>query len=81
MTNKPKDIIAARIGSIITNDRDEIVAALQSGTRIEPIDSVRAKFMAACDLGPQWTALAQSPILFVLGEDGVYREPVKEAVT
>lgn len=35
------------------------------------ITKAEAQFMAACDLGPRWTELAQCPVLFEVGAENV----------
>jgi hypothetical protein len=63
-----REIVAANIDGIITNDRKVIIEAVHYNRKIEFLDRGRMMFMAACDLGPQWTNLAESPTLFILNE-------------
>ena len=60
----PVEIVGAKIGSRITNRPKEIIAALKADTPVEFLSRDRMEFMAACDLGPQWAAMAESPTLF-----------------
>ncbi len=66
-----KEIVAARIGTVVTNNPRLIRAALELGRKdIEFLDRQRMQFMAAMDLGPRWERLAESPTLFLMDENG-----------
>jgi hypothetical protein len=68
-----KEIVAIRVGSIITNNRQEIVVALASHQAYELLDRKRMEFMDMCDLGINWHKLATGPTLFLAeyNEDNV----------
>lgn len=73
-----RQIVAVMIDGVITTDPQAAMIALhrivnQQAEGIDLIDRWRLKFMAACDLGPQWTALANAQTLFALDEQ---RRPV-----
>lgn len=63
------EIVAARIGSIVTNDTRIILAALENGTVNEFISRPRAQLVADCDAGKHWEALAEARTLFLMDMD------------
>lgn len=65
-----KEIIAARIGSKITNDFATIRNGILSGKDYELLDRKRLQLMASMDLGKQWEDLAKSPTLFYITKEG-----------
>ena len=65
------EIVGAKIGGIITNDREMIIDALKSHRRdFMPLTRIHMKFMAACDLGDNWRRMANGPTLWRQDEDG-----------
>lgn len=54
---------------IITNRRQDIIAAIDANNVCEYLTRSRMQFIAACDLGPNWRALANAPTLFVADTD------------
>ena len=64
------DIVAARIGSTITNSIPVIKDALERNQDIEWLSRRRMAFMAAFDLGPRWQNLANSKTIFQVDDDG-----------
>ena len=64
------DIVAARIGSTITNSIPVIKSALELNREVEWLSRRRMAFMAAFDLGPQWQKLADSKTIFQVDDDG-----------
>lgn len=64
-----RKIVGARIGTRITNNRQVIAVAIETGMISEFLDQQRMQLMASFDLGPEWTAMAQSPVLFQLDDD------------
>lgn len=66
-----KEIVGAIIGTVITNDKNAIMAGIQAGTIKEFLDRRRMQLMAACDLGLQWENMANSPTLFCVDDKGV----------
>lgn len=70
-----KEIVGAMIGTIITNDRRSIMAAVEAGTVREFLDRRRMQFMAACDLGENWRRMAAGPTLFCIDDDGNPQPP------
>lgn len=75
-----KEIVAILIGDTktgtITTDRTHITTALELKLDVHWIERRQLQFMAACDLGPQWTALAQAPTLFRVDEQGAIHPPL-----
>ena len=70
-----KEIVAAQIGTIITNIASEIASAVNSGrTDIRFLSRAEMAFMSACDLGEKWTHLAQSRTLFCIDDSGELHE-------
>jgi hypothetical protein len=64
------EIVAAKIGNIITNNLPDIVQAVKSGRNdIEWLDRKRMQLMACFDLGKRWEILANSPTLFSFDEE------------
>lgn len=62
-------VVAVKYGSKITNNRKIIAGLLDAGINIEFLDQKHMQFMAACDLGHNWEALGNSPVLFRLKID------------
>lgn len=60
-----KEIVAARIGSIITNNHKAIVSALEQNQPIEWLDRKHMQMMDMFDLGIRWHNLAIAPTLFI----------------
>jgi len=58
------EIVAARIGDIITIDRAAIAIALQEKRPAQWLSRDDMALMAACDLGAKWDELAKAPTLF-----------------
>jgi hypothetical protein len=71
----PKEIVAATIGSRITNDRVMIAANINYVS--DWIDRERAQFMGLFDLGEKWEALAKAPTLFCIDQNGKPVEATK----
>lgn len=70
-----KEIVAAKIGSLITNDPRTIGSAIERNATMEFLDRQRMQFMAAMDLGTKWGKLANSKILFCIDDDGKPQPP------
>jgi hypothetical protein len=66
-----REIVAAMIGDKITTSKRHIASAIELDLPIYLIDRLHMELMAAMDLGPQWTALAEAPTLFKLDKDGM----------
>jgi hypothetical protein len=64
------DIVAARIGSTITNSIPVIKDALERNQDIEWLSRRRMALMDAFDLGPRWHKLATSKTIFQVDDDG-----------
>ena len=64
-----REIVAAQIGTIITNDPREIKKGILKGTVTRLLDKTHMQMMAAFDLGPRWNVLARSPILFLINDE------------
>jgi len=58
------EIVAAKIGTIITNRRKDIIYAITYDCPVVFLSRLQMEFMSACDLGPHWDALAKGPALF-----------------
>ena len=69
-----QEIVAAKIGTVITNVPAHIVAALEMNQDVEFLCRQHMQFMAAFDLGQRWNNLARSRTLFVLDDDGNLQE-------
>lgn len=65
-----KEIVGAMIGAIITNNPADIIRGLENNTLTRFISKKEMQFMASCDLGSNWEALANSRVLFCLDDDG-----------
>jgi len=64
------EIVGARIGNTITNDRAMILEAVERNRITEFLDRDRMKFMAAMDVGRNWELMASGPTLFCVDENG-----------
>lgn len=65
-----KEIVGAKIGTRITNDRRLIAEAVSNNTVTEFLDRARMRFMADMDLGRNWELMANGPTLFCMDDDG-----------
>lgn len=65
-----REIVAAQIGTMITNNPGTIAAALEKDAPIRFLDRLHMQIMASFDLGARWEKLASGPTLFLIGEDG-----------
>lgn len=64
------EIVACIINGRVTASLGDVIAAARLDIPMRPIDRRVAQLMAACDLGPQWKALAEAPALFETDTDG-----------
>ena len=69
------EIVGAKIGTIITNKKDEIYKAIQNNTITEFLDRTRMQFMAACDFGLNWVKMANGPTLFIIDDNSNPQAP------
>lgn len=69
-----KEIVAAKINSVITTNRAHIAAALEMNMAVEFLERKHMQFMDQCDLGPVWHQLAIAPTIFCIDDKG---EPIK----
>jgi len=65
-----KEIVGAKIGSIITNNRETIKYHFNQGTSMEWLDRHRMELMVNMDLGINWVSMAKGPTLFCLDDEG-----------
>lgn len=65
-----KEIVGARIGSIITADVGVIHRAFEAGKVTDFLDRETMRFMSNLDLGKHWDAMANAPTLFCIGDNG-----------
>lgn len=65
-----RKIVGANINGTITNSAKAIVVAVEHNIPIEFLDQQHMKLMSACDLGRNWDKMAESPVLFVINDDG-----------
>jgi hypothetical protein len=65
-----KEIVGARIGTLITNHRGTIAEAVRRNTVTEFLDRQHMQLMAGMDLGRNWELMANGPTLFCLDENG-----------
>ena len=70
-----KEIVGARIGTLITNNRETIADAVERNAVTEFLDRQRMQFMAAMDLGRRWEVMANGPTLFCIDDDGKPQPP------
>ena len=70
-----KEIVGAKIGTMITNNRQVISEAFEAGRVTEFLDRGRMQFMAAMDLGRNWKIMANGPTLFCLDDNGKPHAP------
>lgn len=70
-----KEIVGAKIGTMITNNRKTIAEAFERGAVTEWMDRKRMQFMAGMDLGRNWELMANGPTLFCLDDDGKPHAP------
>lgn len=59
-----KEIVGAKIGTMITNNPKTIAEAFDRGSVTEWLDRKSMQFMALMDLGCNWELMANGPILF-----------------
>jgi len=64
-----KEIVAIQVGSIITTDMEYVKAQVTPDTKVRLISRREVEFMAACDLGERWKALAISRTLCIQNDD------------
>jgi len=70
-----KEIVGAKIGTMITNNRKTISGAFERGAVTEWLDRERMQFMAGMDLGRNWELMANGPTLFCLDDEGKPHAP------
>ena len=67
------EVVAAMImnsGQTITNDREVVAQAVESGLSVTFLTKDEMMFMAMADLGPKWKKLAEGPVWFKFGYEG-----------
>ena len=57
------EIVAAMIGTMITNNANDIKTEIDNGGEVTLLTRREMQFMAAADLGTKWTVLANGPTL------------------
>ena len=57
------EVVAAMIGTLITNDRNEIREKIQTGEEVVLLTRQEMRLMAAAELGEKWVTLANGPTL------------------
>ena len=70
-----RQIVGARIGTMITNNHGVIREAFEAGRVTEFLDRERMQFMAGMDLGRNWELMASGPTLFCLDDEGKPHAP------
>ena len=73
-----KEIVAAKIGTLITNIPGQIAEAVEANARVEWLDRRHMQLMAAMDLGERWRTLANGKTLFCINDKG---EPCSPATS
>lgn len=73
-----REVVGAQIGNLITNNRQLIVDAYNSGDPVKLLFRGEMKFMADMDLGKHWENMASGPTLFRLDKDGAPHAPVAQ---
>jgi|APSaa5957512622_1039677.scaffolds.fasta_scaffold13498_9 hypothetical protein len=64
-----REIVGAKIGSIITNIPSKIFDAVEKGRIRKFLSKKEMQFMSNCDLGKKWDDMAKSPVLFVIDDE------------
>ncbi len=70
-----KEIVGARIGTLITNNPRTIAEAVERKDVTEFLDRKRMRFLAAMDLGRNWELMANGQTLFCIDDDGHPQPP------
>ena len=65
-----KEIVAAKIGNLVTNIPGQIAEAVEANARVEWLDRRHMQLMASMDLGERWTTLAKGKTLFCINDAG-----------
>jgi len=71
------EIVAAKIGAIITNSPKQIAQAVLYDREIHWLTRQHMAFMAAMDLGIKWEKLADSRTLFIIDDGEIKSAPEK----
>ena len=64
-----KEIVGAKIGSIITNSLETMKKAAIDGVDIQLLSRQEMSFMSGCDLGINWDKMAQGDTLFLFNDE------------
>lgn len=70
-----REIVAAKIGTTITNDITRVIVAIQDKKISELYDRAQMEFMASCDLGENWNQLARGKTLFLIDSNNTIHSP------
>lgn len=74
-----REIVGAMIGTTITNNVKAIILAVEHvPKKVKFLDKEHMKFMSACDLGINWDNMANSPVLFVIEDNGTLTNVKKD---
>lgn len=73
-----KQIVGARIGTMITNNKSVIREAFEARRVTEFLDRDRMRLMASMDLGRNWELMANGPTLFCIDDEGKPHAPNDE---
>ena len=64
-----REIVAAKIGTLMTNDPRTIHDAIKAGAEMQFMERPHMELMASFDLGIRWEVLANGPTLFKVDDD------------
>ena len=64
------EIVGAKIGNTITNNRQIIIDAVDSNKKVQFLDRRHMEIMSACDLGENWDKMAKGETLFKIDDAG-----------
>lgn len=70
-----KEIVAAKLGTVISRSPRQIGDWVQSNQHPEFLERRRFQFMAALDLGSRWKEFAEAPTLFCVDDKGGLHAP------
>ena len=71
-----KEIVAAKIGDMITTDRRRMIAAVEMNQPVQWLERKHMQMMDACDLGIRWHQLATAPTIFCIDDEGMPQKPL-----
>jgi hypothetical protein len=70
MISGMNEIVGAKVGTMITNIRANIIQGIEDKLPIQWLSRAHMRMMSECDLGLNWDKMANGPTLFLLDENG-----------